>query len=250
MNKERTTLFYQIDGKTKTVAFVLARCGLEVCEELSDHMKYTFSFDDVFRSMIAFCNDFADYEEIARKLIDALECDDRIFEKAFENFQNQCLRNHNFFARYYSDLLRGIISSARDDVELSADLPDSQASTKSIEYVHNVFQRIREITKLIPDFDLFLKGNTRKMEAAYEKILVPGESQNAIYTVTDAALVNFFYDFSFAIYRLKLRVCTCRCCSAYFFGKKKIPYCNLEDCQTAYQEKLERAKQRESNGNL
>ena len=62
------------------------------------------------------------------------------------------------------------------------------------------------------------------------------------YTVADTTLVNFFYDFSFAIHNRRLYVCSFKCCGKVFLGKKNAIACDAENCQAAYQREVKNAK--------
>ena len=79
---------------------------------------------------------------------------------------------------------------------------------------------------------------------SFDKIIIRGNDRNDIYTVADTALVNFFYDFSFAIHKMKLYVCKCKYCGKVFLGKKNAVACEAESCQATYQREVKNAKRR------
>ena len=49
------------------------------------------------------------------------------------------------------------------------------------------------------NFDFNSESDMKTFRVKYDKVIIRGNGRNDIYTVADTALVNFFYDFSFAI---------------------------------------------------
>ena len=85
----------------------------------------------------------------------------------------------------------------------------------------------------------------KRSSEVYDKVIIRGNDRNDIYTVTDTAIANFFYDFSFAIHSRKLYVCSCKYCDKVFLGMKNAVACDADSCHAAYQREVKNAKRRE-----
>ena len=108
-----------------------------------------------------------------------------------------------------------------------------------------MFNNIRDVMRDDWNFDFNSESNMKAFRVGYDKIIIRGNDRNDIYTVADTALVNFFYDFSFAIHSRKLYVCSCKYCSKVFLGMKNAVACDTDNCQAAYQREVKNAKRRE-----
>ena len=107
-----------------------------------------------------------------------------------------------------------------------------------------MFNHIREVMRDDWNFDFNSESDMKAFRLSFDKIIIRGNDRNDIYTVADTALVNFFYDFSFAIHNMKLYVCKCKYCGKVFLGKKNAVACGAENCQATYQREVKNAKRR------
>lgn len=137
-----------------------------------------------------------------------------------------------------------MFTEVRADIDKAGAFFNTRALKKSTEYVNDVFNHIREVMRDDWNFDFNSESDMKAFRLSFDKIIIRGNDRNDIYTVADTALVNFFYDFSFAIHKMKLYVCKCKYCGKVFLGKKIAVACEAENCQTTYQREVKNAKRR------
>ena len=159
-----------------------------------------------------------DYEQLTDELIGAINGRGAVFREILERFDDNRLNSFNFFTRYYSDTLRDVFTEARADIDKAGAFFNTRALKKSTEYVNDVFNHIREVMHDDWNFDFNSESDMKAFRLSFDKIIIRGNDRNDIYTVADTALVNFFYDFSFAIHKMKLYVCKCKYCGKVFLG--------------------------------
>jgi len=244
MAENRKILLYRIDEQAKNVIFVVTEDDPELWGNISEDMQTVLSFDEVFRDITEFRNGFLDYEQLTDELIGAINGRGAVFREILERFDDNRLNSFNFFTRYYSDTLRDIFLSARADIDKAGAFFNTRALKKSTEYVNEVFNNIREVMRDDWNFDFNSESDMKAFRLSFDKIIIRGNDRNDIYTVADTALVNFFYDFSFAIHSRKLYVCSCKYCGKVFLGKKNAVCCDGEECQVAYQHDKKNEKRR------
>ena len=245
MGKDKKILLYRIDEQAKSVIFVVTEDNESVWGKISEDAYSIVSFDDVFRDITEFRNNFLDYEQLTDELIGAINGRGAVFREILERFDDNSLNSFNFFTRYYSDTLRDVFTEARADIDKAGAFFNTRALKKSTEYVNEVFNHIREVMRDDWNFDFNSESDMKAFRLSFDKIIIRGNDRNDIYTVADIALVNFFYDFSFAIHKMKLYVCSCKYCGKVFLGKKNAVCCDGEKCQDTYQNELKNAKRRE-----
>lgn len=245
MGENKKILLYRIDEQAKDVIFVVTEDDEKLWGNISEDMQTILSFDEIFRDITEFRDGFLDYEQLTDELIGAINGSGTMFRKILERFDDNRLNSFNFFTRYYSDTLRGIFLSARADIDKAGTFFNTRALKKSTEYVNAVFNNIREVMRDDWNFDFNSESDMKAFRLSFDKIIIRGNDRNDIYTVADTALVNFFYDFSFAIHSRKLYVCSCKYCSKVFLGMKNAVCCDGLECQATYQNELKNAKRRE-----
>ena len=238
-------LLYRIDDQAKNVIFVVTEDDEKAWGNISEDMQTVLSFDEIFRDITEFRNGFLDYEQLTDELIKAINGRGEVFKAILARFDDNRLNSFNFFTRYYSDTLRDVFLSARADIDKAGEFFNTRALKKSTEYVNEVFNNIREVMRDDRNFDFNSESDMKAFRVKYDKIIIRGNDRNDIYTIADIALVNFFYDFSFAIHNMKLYVCSCKYCDKVFLGKKNAVACDAESCQAAYQREIKNAKRRE-----
>jgi len=244
MAENRKILLYHIDEQAKNVVFVVTEDNEKVWGNISEDMQTVLSFDEIFRDITAFRDDFLDYEQLTDELICAINGRGAVFHNILERFDDNRLNSFNFFTRYYSDTLRDVFTEARADIDKAGAFFNTRALKKSTEYVNDVFNHIREVMRDDWNFDFNSESDMKAFRIKYDKIIIRGNDRNDIYTVADTALVNFFYDFSFAIHSQKLYVCSCKYCGKVFLGKKNAVACDAENCQVTYQREIKNAQRR------
>ncbi len=244
MDEDKKILLYRIDEKDKNVIFVVTKDNESVWGNITEDMQTFFSFDDIFRDITEFRNGFLDYEKLTDELIGAINGRGAVFREILARFDDMRLESFNFFTRYYSDTLRDVFAQARADIVKANPLFNTKALKKSTEYVNNVFNHIREVMRDDWNFDFNSESDLQAFKLNFDKIIIRGNDRNDVYTIADTALVNFFYDFSFAIHKLKLYVCSCKYCGKVFLGKKNAVACDAESCQATYQREVKNAKRR------
>ncbi len=247
MDKNKKILLYRIDEQAKNVIFVVTEDSKNVWGNITEENQTVIGFDDIFRDITEFRNSFLDYEKLTDELIGAINGRDEVFGDILARFDDNRLNCFNFFTRYYSDMLRDIFLSAREDIEKAGALFNTSALKKSTEFVHNAFDHIREIMRDDRNFDSNSGSDLQTMKVVYMKIIIRGNDRNEVYTIADTALQNFFYDFSFAIHSLKLYVCKCKYCGKKFLGMKNAICCDNANCQSVYQKEMKNAKRREKD---
>lgn len=167
-----------------------------------------------------------------------------MFREILAQFDDMRLRSFNFFTRYYSDTLRDVFTKARTDIVKANPLFNTKALKKSTEYVNEVFNHIREIMRDDWNFDFNSESDLQTFRLSFDKLIIRGNDINEIYTMADVSLVNFFYDFSFAIHKLKLYVCKCKYCHWEFLGAKNSICCDGKECQEKYLHEKKNEKRR------
>lgn len=245
MEKDKKILLYQIDEQSKNVIFAVTSDTETEWSAISDDVRTVVSFDDIFKDITAFRENFLDYEQLTDELIGAINGRGEVFREILSRFDDMRLKSFNFFTRYYSDTLRDIFTSARYDIEKSGALFNTRVLKRSTEYVNSVFNEIREVMRDDWNFDFNSESGLQTMKVSYTKIIVRGNDRNEIYTVADTSLLNFFYDFSYSIHRLKLYVCKCKYCNNIFLGAKNSICCDSEDCKGKYLHEKKNEKRRE-----
>lgn len=244
MDKDKKILLYRIDDQAKNVIFLITENDEKVWRNISEDVCRIISFDDVFRDITEFRNSFLDYEQLTDELIGAINGRGTVFREIMERFDDNRLNSFNFFTQYYSDTLRDVFTEARTDIDKAGAFLYTHTLKKSTEYVNDVFNHIREVMRDDWNFDFNSKSEIKAFKLSFDKIIIRGNARNDIYTVADTALVNFFYDFSFAIHKMKLYVCKCKYCGKVFLGKKNAVACEAESCQATYQREVKNAKRR------
>lgn len=244
MDKDKKILLYRIDEQAKNVIFVVTADNKTAWENISEEKRTVISFDDIFRDITEFRGNFLDYEKLTDELIGAINGRGAIFRELLERFDDYQLNSFNFFTRYYSDTLQDVFITAREDIEKAGALFNTRALKKSTEYVHNVFDNIRDVMRDDWNFDFNSEGDLQAFRVSFDKVIIRGNDINEVYTIADISLVNFFYDLSFAIHKLKLYVCECKFCQKKFLGDKNNVCCEAEECQTTYQREIKNAKRR------
>lgn len=244
MEKHKKILLYRIDEQSKNVIFVVTTDNESVWGTISEDDQTVISFDDIFRDITEFRGGFLDYEKLTAELIGAINGRGEVFRETLSQFDDMRLKSFNFFTRYYSDTLRDMFLSARENIEKAGALFNTRSLKKATEYVHNVFDNIRDVMRDDWNFDFNSEGDLQAFRLSFDKIIIRGNDRNEVYTVADTALVNFFYDFSFAIHKLKLYVCDCKYCHKKFLGAKSCICCDDKACQEKYQHEKKNEKRR------
>ncbi|MCM1229113.1 MAG: hypothetical protein NC489_03175 [Ruminococcus flavefaciens] len=245
MAENKKILLYRIDEQDKSVIFAVTKDDEKIWGNISEDMQTMLSFDEIFRDITEFRNGFLDYEQLTDELIGAINGRGAVFREMLERFDDNRLNSFNFFTRYYSDTLRDVFTEARSDIDKAGAFFNTRALKKSTEYVIDVFNNIREVMRDDWNFDFNSESDMKAFRIKYDRVIIRGNDRNDVYTVADTALVNFFYDFSFAIHSRKLYVCSCKYCSKQFLGMKNAVACDAESCQVTYQREVKNAKRRE-----
>lgn len=245
MDKDKKILLYRIDEQAKIVVFVVTEDNEKAWGNITEDNQTVLSFDNIFSDITEFRNSFLDYEQLTDELIGAINGRSAVFREILERFDDNRLNSFNFFTRYYSDMLREIFLSARQEIDKAGAFFNTRALKKSTEYVNEVFNNIREVMRDDWNFDFNSESDMKAFRVKYDKVIIRGNDRNDIYTVADTALVNFFYDFSFAIHSRKLYVCNCKYCGKVFLGKRNAVACDAENCQAVYHREVKNTKRRE-----
>lgn len=245
MAENKKILLYRIDEQAKIVIFVVTEDDERLWGNISEDMQTVLSFDEIFRDITEFRDGFLDYEQLTDELIGAINGRGEVFRTILTRFDDNRLNSFNFFTRYYSDTLREIFLSARQEIDKAGAFHNTRVMKKVTGYVNEVFNNIREVMRDDWNFDFNSESDMKTFRVKYDKVIIRGNGRNDIYTVADTALVNFFYDFSFAIHSRKLYVCSCKYCGKVFLGKRNAVACDAESCQAAYQREVKNAKRRE-----
>ena len=245
MGKDKKILLYRIDEQDKNVIFAVTEDNESVWRNIPEDAYTVISFDDIFRDITGFRDSFLDYEQLTDELIGAINGKNEVYKEILAKFDDNRLNSFNFFTRYYSDTLRDVFTEARADIDKAGTLFNTRALKKSIEYVNDVFNHIREVMRDDWNFDFNSESELQVMKVSCDKIIIRGNDRNEVYTIADTALVNFFYDFSFVIHKLKLYVCDCNYCSKKFLGEKNSVCCNNTECKVIYQREQRNARRRE-----
>lgn len=245
MAEDKKILLYRIDEQTKNVIFVVTMNNENEWLTISDNTETILSYDELFRDITEFRSSFLDYEKLTDELIESINGRGNTFRNMMKCFDDNYLNSFNFFTRYYSDILRRIFMSARKDIDKAGAFFNTKALKKSTEYVNSIFNHIREVMRDDWNFDFNSECDLQAFKLSFDKVIIRGNDYNEIYTVADTALVNFFYDFSFAIHNRKLYVCKCKFCGNQFLGMKNAVCCDNAECQEKYQRETKNAKRRE-----
>ena len=245
MAENRKILLYRIDEQAKNVIFAVTEDNPKLWGNITEDMQTVLSFDEVFRDITEFRNGFLDYEQLTDELIGAINGRGAVFREILERFDDNRLNSFNFFTRYYSDTLREIFLSARQEIDKAGAFHNTRVLKKTTAYVNEVFNHIREVMRDDWNFDFNSESEMKSFRLSFDKIIIRGNDRNDIYTVADTALVNFFYDFSFAIHTRMLYICSCKYCGKVFLGMKNAVCCDGEVCQATYQREVKNAKRRE-----
>lgn len=247
MDKNKKILLYRIDEQAKNVIFAVTEDSESVWANITEENQTIIGFDDIFRDITAFRDSFLDYEKLTDELIGAINGRGEVFRDILARFDDNRLNSFNFFTRYYSDTLRDIFLSAREDIEKAGALFNTRALKKSTEFVRSTFDQIREVMRDDWNFDFNSESDLQILKVGYMKIIIRGNERNEVYTIADISLLNFFYDFSFAIHNMKLYVCGCKYCGKKFLGMKNAVCCDNDNCQSVYQKEQKNAKRREKD---
>ena len=245
MAENKKILLYRIDEQAKNVIFVVIEDDERLWGNISEDMQTVLSFDEIFRDITEFRDGFLDYEQLTDELIGTINGRGEVFRTILTRFDDNRLNSFNFFTRYYSDTLREIFLSARQEIDKAGAFHNTRVLKKTTAYVNEVFNHIREVMRDDWNFDFNSESEMKSFRLSFDKIIIRGNDRNDIYTVADTALVNFFYDFSFAIHTRMLYICSCKYCGKVFLGMKNAVCCDGEVCQATYQREVKNAKRRE-----
>ena len=247
MDNDKKILLYRIDEQAKNVVFVITEDNEKAWGNITEDNQTILGFDNIFSDITEFRNSFLDYEQLTDELIGAINGRGEVFRETLARFDDNRLNSFNFFTRYYSDMLRDVFLSAREDIDKAGALFNTRALKKSIEYVQNIFNHIRDVMRDDWNFDFNSESELQAFKLSFDKVIIRGNDRNEIYTIADMSLINFFYDYSFAIHSLHLYVCSCKYCNKQFLGMKNAVCCDAEECQETYQRELRNAKRREKD---
>lgn len=245
MAEDKKILLYRIDEQDKNVIFVATADNEQEWENITEEIQTTLSFDDIFRDITEFRDGFLDYEQLTDELIGAINGRVAVFREILTRFDDMRLGSFNFFTRYYSDTLRDVFTSALADINKANPLFNTKVLKKSTEYVNKVFRNIREVVRDDFNFDFNAESDLTAFRLSFDKVIIRGNDRNDIYTVADTALINFFYDFTAVIHKLKLYECECKFCGKKYLGLKNSYSCDADDCQAKFTREKKNAKRRE-----
>ena len=190
MGKDKKILLYRIDEQAKSVIFVVTEDNESVWGKISEDAYSVISFDDVFRDITEFRSNFLDYEQLTDELIGAINGRGAVFREILERFDDNRLNSFNFFTRYYSDTLREIFLSARQEIDKAGAFHNTRVLKKATGYVNEVFNNIREVMRDDWNFDFNSESDMKAFRVKYDKVIIRGNGRNDIYTVADTALVR------------------------------------------------------------
>ena len=143
MAENKKILLYRIDEQAKNVIFVVIEDDERLWGNISEDMQTVLSFDEIFRDITEFRDGFLDYEQLTDELIEAINGRGAIFREILERFDDNRLNSFNFFTRYYSDTLREIFLSARQEIDKAGAFHNTRVLKKTTAYVNEVFNHIR-----------------------------------------------------------------------------------------------------------
>ena len=138
MAENKKILLYRIDEQAKNVIFVVIEDDERLWGNISEDMQTVLSFDEIFRDITEFRDGFLDYEQLTDELIEAINGRGAIFREILERFDDNRLNSFNFFTRYYSDTLREIFLSARQEIDKAGAFHNTRVLKKATGYVNEV----------------------------------------------------------------------------------------------------------------
>ncbi len=246
MTENKKILLYRIEEQAKNVIFVITEDDSKLWGKISEDMQTVLSFDEIFRNITEFRNGFLNYEQSKNELIKVINCSRVEFVERMEWFDEDKLNSFNFFTRYYSNTLKDIFLSARQElVKVTAAFRNDKLLKKITEDINEKFNNIREVMRDDWNFEFNSENELQVFKFTSDKVVIREKNRNDMYTIADIALSNFFYDFSFAIHNSMLYICSCKYCGEVFFGMKNAVCCDGEECQATYQHELKNKKRRE-----
>ena len=116
MTENKKILLYRIDEQAKNVIFIITEDVENTWKEINENMQTVLSFDEIFRNITEFRNGFLNYEQSKNELIKVINCSRVEFVERMEWFDEDKLNSFNFFTRYYSNTLKDIFLSARQEL--------------------------------------------------------------------------------------------------------------------------------------
>ena len=153
MAENKKILLYRIDEQAKIVIFVVTEDDERLWGNISEDMQTVLSFDEIFRDITEFRDGFLDYEQLTDELIGAINGRGEVFRTILTRFDDNRLNSFNFFTRYYSDTLREIFLSARQEIDKAGAFHNTRVMKKVTGYVNEVFNNIREVMRDDWNFD-------------------------------------------------------------------------------------------------
>ena len=243
MAEDRKILLYQIDEQEKMVVFAETADDESAWTAITESDLTALSFDEFFRQMTEFRSEFLEFEQVIELLLTELNQSGKKLRQILKDFADPQQQSENFFMRYYAGILCEIITSARAEIDKAGALRNTGAAKKAAAYVQREFNRIRKVT--LDGFHFDAVKELRAIRVPCEKIIIRGNERNEVYSIADSALSNFFYDFSFAVHKLKLYACECQYCRKQYLGEKNSTCCDAETCQAAHQRAMKNARRRE-----
>ena len=174
-------LLYRIDELAKSVIFMVTEDDEKLWKNIFENMQTVLSFDEIFRDITDFCNEFLDYEQLTDELIGAINGRGEVFKAILARFDDNRLNSFNFFTRYYSDTLRNVFIEARTGIDKAGTFFNTRALKKSTEYVNEIFNHIREVMRDDWNFDFNFKSDMKAFQVKYDKIIIR-EMTGTIYT--------------------------------------------------------------------
>ncbi len=248
MTENKKILFYRIDEQAKNVIFIITEDVENTWKEINENMQTVLSFDEIFRNITEFRNGFLNYEQSKNELIKVINCSRVEFVERMEWFDEDRLNSFNFFTRYYSNTLKDIFLSARQElVKVTAAFRNDKLLKKITGDINEKFNNIREVMRDDWNFEFNSENELQVFKFSSDKVVIREKNRNDMYTIADIALSNFFYDFSFAIHNSKLYICSCKYCGKVFFGMKNAVCCDGKECQTTYQHEQRNEKRRKKD---
>lgn len=249
MQEDKKLTLYQINEKEHTVNFVW---GIKNAQLLTAGKRIKqYSFDDILIQLEEFREQLNVIENIRLQMMDYIEKDKSYLDELV-NIVSDYVDDYrkNIFFVHYSGVLTTRYSKILKEVTMPKDYVVAWIKRKQIiedarNKIQNFFDEFLSVINDDRNFDYHESDETLITMSDLKLAVIRGNGHNEVYHVPDDMLLNFFYEFSYTVYKLGFKVQECHFCHKHFLGTSDSICCERVQCQEQHQKLLSKQAREE-----
>ncbi|SHM89979.1 hypothetical protein [Ruminococcus flavefaciens] len=241
---DNTVLLYRILSEERRVEFINVINEKNTLNSLTAKDIVSIDFDELLRETKDFHKYYSQIKTILLNQIkevnySAFDIPQKII--ALDNYNN----SSNFITTYYLNKFRSLLPAESSFIYNRTVLKNKQKAKSKIR-IEKMIQNIETVTdpeffshfssisnhELIKESDFIIR---ERSEYEYSsRAVIYFDNVPTLFNVADTSLINFYYDFSYELYKSEMSIGVCEFCHNEFLGSKGIRYCSNPQCQKTY----------------